>query len=572
MFSAFTQTVKAKPSLAAVQADVLSGLIVGIVALPLSMAFAIASGVAPQHGLYTAIVAGIVISLSGGSVINVSGPTAAFTVVLLPIVQKFGVGGLLVSGAMAGIIMIIMGAAKLGSLIEVVPYPVTVGFTSGIAVIIATFQIKDFFGLNVEPVDGHYLEQVGAIMRAVPTATLADFLIGMLTLTVLLVWPRLRSKVPGHLIAVLAGSVAAWAGSKISPDFVAATIGSRFHYEVNGVNGGGIPPFLPSLNWPWNLPGADGTPVGLSWKMLHDLFPSAIAIAVLGAITSLLCSVIADGLSGCKHDSNDELIGQGIGNIVAPFFGGIPATAAIARTATNIKAGGRTPLAAIVHSLFVLLAILLITPLLSYIPMASMAALLFIVAWNMSEVKHFIRTIRIAPRSDVAVLLICLSLTVFFDMAIAVGVGMSLAAILFIQNTISLTTTKKMEREHHGLGELPASVAVYDINGPLFFGSAQKAMKNIAAVSPDVRVVILEMSKVNIIDMSAMVAMESISQTLERNGIGLVVSGLQPRMLLTLRRAGLRRKTGKVEFSRTLADGVEKAKRLLRSLREHQAP
>ncbi|WP_417912770.1 C4-dicarboxylic acid transporter DauA [Candidatus Electronema sp. TJ] len=572
MFSAFTQTVKAKPSLAAVQADVLSGLIVGIVALPLSMAFAIASGVAPQHGLYTAIVAGIVISLSGGSVINVSGPTAAFTVVLLPIVQKFGVGGLLVSGAMAGIIMIIMGAAKLGSLIEVVPYPVTVGFTSGIAVIIATFQIKDFFGLNVEPVDGHYLEQVGAIMRAVPTATLADFLIGMLTLTVLLVWPRLRSKVPGHLIAVLAGSVAAWAGSKISPDFVAATIGSRFHYEVNGVNGGGIPPFLPSLNWPWNLPGADGTPVGLSWKMLHDLFPSAIAIAVLGAITSLLCSVIADGLSGCKHDSNDELIGQGIGNIVAPFFGGIPATAAIARTATNIKAGGRTPLAAIVHSLFVLLAILLITPLLSYIPMASMAALLFIVAWNMSEVKHFIRTIRIAPRSDVAVLLICLSLTVFFDMAIAVGVGMSLAAILFIQNTISLTTTKKMEREHHGLGELSASVAVYDINGPLFFGSAQKAMKNIAAVSPDVRVVILEMSKVNIIDMSAMVAMESISQTLERNGIGLVVSGLQPRMLLTLRRAGLRRKTGKVEFSRTLADGVEKAKRLLRSLREHQAP
>lgn len=572
MFSAFTQTVKAKPSLAAVQADVLSGLIVGIVALPLSMAFAIASGVAPQHGLYTAIVAGIVISLSGGSVINVSGPTAAFTVVLLPIVQKFGVGGLLVSGAMAGIIMIIMGAAKLGSLIEVVPYPVTVGFTSGIAVIIATFQIKDFFGLNVEPVDGHYLEQVGAIMRAAPTATLADFLIGMLTLTVLLVWPRLRSKVPGHLIAVLAGSVAAWAGSKISPDFVAATIGSRFHYEVNGVSGGGIPPFLPSLNWPWNLPGADGTPVGLSWKMLHDLFPSAIAIAVLGAITSLLCSVIADGLSGCKHDSNDELIGQGIGNIVAPFFGGIPATAAIARTATNIKAGGRTPLAAIVHSLFVLLAILLITPLLSYIPMASMAALLFIVAWNMSEVKHFIRTIRIAPRSDVAVLLICLSLTVFFDMAIAVGVGMSLAAILFIQNTISLTTTKKMEREHHGLGELPASVAVYDINGPLFFGSAQKAMKNIAAVSPDVRVVILEMSKVNIIDMSAMVAMESISQTLERNGIGLVVSGLQPRMLLTLRRAGLRRKTGKVEFSRTLADGVEKAKRLLRSLREHQAP
>lgn len=563
MFAAFTQTVKAKPSFAAVQADVLSGLIVGIVALPLSMAFAIASGVAPQHGLYTAIVAGIVISLSGGSVINVSGPTAAFTVVLLPIVQKFGVGGLLVSGAMAGIIMIIMGATKLGSLIEVVPYPVTVGFTSGIAVIIATFQIKDFFGLEVEAVDGHYLEQVGAIMRAVPTATLTDFLIGILTLAVLLVWPRLRSKVPGHLVAVLVGSIAAWAGSKISTDFVAATIGSRFHYEMNGVSGGGIPPFLPSLNWPWNLPGADGAPIGLSWKLLHDLFPSAIAIAVLGAITSLLCSVIADGLSGCKHDSNDELIGQGIGNIVAPFFGGIPATAAIARTATNIKAGGRTPLAAIVHSLFVLLAILLITPLLSYIPMASMAALLFIVAWNMSEVKHFIRTVRIAPRSDVAVLLICFSLTVLFDMAIAVGVGMSLAAILFIQNTISLTTTKKMEHEHHGLGVLPAEISIYDINGPLFFGSAQKSMKNITAISPDVRVVVLEMSKVNMIDMSAIVAMESIIRNLEKSGVKLVINNLQPQMILKLRRAGLRKQVGKVDFSRTLAEGVEKAKRML---------
>jgi len=563
MFSAFTQTVKTKPSFAAIQTDVLSGLIVGIVALPLSMAFAIASGVAPQHGLYTAIVAGIVISLSGGSVINISGPTAAFTVVLLPVVQKFGAGGLLVSGAMAGVIMIIMGAAKLGSLIEVVPYPVTVGFTSGIAVIIATFQIKDFFGLDVEAVDGHYLEQVGAIMRAVPTAAAADFFIGSLTLAVLLIWPRLRSKVPGHLVAVLLGSLAAWAGSKISPEFSAATIGSRFHYELNGVSGSGIPPFLPSLNWPWNMPGADGSPVGLSWQMLHDLFPSAIAIAVLGAITSLLCSVIADGLSGCKHDSNDELIGQGIGNIVAPFFGGIPATAAIARTATNIKAGGRTPLAAIVHSLFVLLAILLITPLLSYIPMASMAALLFIVAWNMSEVKHFIRTVRIAPRSDVAVLLICFSLTVLFDMATAVGVGMSLAAILFIQRTVRLTTTTKVGREVHGNDALPAAIAIYDINGPLFFGSAQKSMKNITAITPDVRVVILDMAEVNMIDMSAMVAMESISKNLERNGVKLVINNLQPLMILKLRQAGLRKKIGQVEFSRTLQEGIEKAKRML---------
>uniref|UniRef100_UPI0040565DFD C4-dicarboxylic acid transporter DauA n=1 Tax=Candidatus Electronema sp. TaxID=2698783 RepID=UPI0040565DFD len=563
MFAALNQTVKAKPSFADIQADVLAGLTVGIVALPLSMAFAIASGVAPQHGLYTAIVAGIVSSLAGGSTINISGPTAAFVVVLLPIVHQFGLGGLLLSGLMAGIMLIGMGMARLGSLIEVVPYPVTLGFTSGIAVIIATFQIKDFFGLTVAPVDGHYLEQLGAIVQAAPTFRLIDFLIGLLTLATLLLWRRFRSRVPSHLAAVILGSIAAWACSRVSPELTVATIGSRFHFELQGVVGNGIPPFAPSFDWPWNLPGADGLPVGLSWKMIHTLFPSAIAIAVLGAITSLLCSVIADGMSaGHKHDSNDELIGQGIGNIIAPFFGGIPATAAIARTATNIKAGGRTPLAATVHSIFVLLSILLIAPLLSRIPMASMAALLFMVAWNMSETKHFIRTVKVAPRSDVAVLLICFSLTVLFDMAIAVGVGMSLAAILFIQRSISLTTATKVQGRAE-LGELPASVAVYDINGPLFFGSAQKAMKNITSVTPDVRAVVLDMSKVNMIDMSAIVAMESISRNLQKNGVGLIVSGLQPQMILKLRRAGLRKKSGKVEFSRTLAEGIAKARKML---------
>ena len=363
---------------------------------------------------------------------------------------------------------------------------------------------------------------------------------------------------------MILGSIVAWACSRVSPELTAATIGSRFHFELQGVVGNGIPPFAPSLDWPWNLPGADGNPVGLSWNMIQTLFPSAIAIAVLGAITSLLCSVIADGISGNhKHDSNDELIGQGIGNLLAPFFGGIPATAAIARTATNIKAGGRTPLASIIHSVFVLLSILLIAPLLSRIPMASMAALLFMVAWNMSQTKHFIRTIKIAPRSDVAVLLICFSLTVLFDMAIAVGVGMSLAAILFIQNTISLTTTQKMEHEHHGLGVLPAEISIYDINGPLFFGSAQKTMKNISAISPNVRVVVLEMSKVNMIDMSAIVAMESIIKNLEKSGVKLVISNLQPQMILKLRRAGLRKHPGEIEFSRTLADGVETAKKML---------
>ncbi len=562
MFSAFTATVKARPSFSQIQAEVLAGLTVGIIALPLSMALAIASGVPPQHGLYTAMIAGIVIALTGGSSINISGPTAAFVVVLLPIVQKFGIGGLLLSGLMAGIILIIMGAAKLGKLVEVVPYPVTVGFTAGIAVVIATLQIKDFLGLSVEPVNGHYLEKLAAIVRALPSIRAEDCIIGVLTLAVLLIWPNFRLKVPGHLVAVLLGSVLAWASSRISPDFTVATIGSRFHYELNGLTGNGIPPILPTFHLPWHLPGPDGAPLGLSWKLIRNLFPSAIAIAVLGAIESLLCAVIADGMAGSKHDSSDELIGQGIGNLLAPFFGGIPATAAIARTAANIKAGGRTPIASAVHGLFILAALLLLAPLLAYIPMASMAALLLLVAWNMSEAKHFIRTIKVAPGSDVAVLLICFSLTVLFDMVVAVGVGMSLASLIFIQRSINLTTATKVEKRTQEQDDPLSAISIYEINGPLFFGSAQKALKSIAA-TPEVRAIILDMSKVNMIDMSAIVAMDSIRRNMEKNGVGLVINNLEPRMILKLRRAGLRKKVGKVAFSRALTEGIEKAKEML---------
>lgn len=562
MFSALTATIKAKPSFSQIQSEVLAGLTVGIIALPLSMALAIASGVPPQHGLYTAMIGGIVIALAGGSSVNISGPTAAFVVVLLPIVQQFGIGGLLLSGLMAGIILIIMGAAKLGKLVEVVPYPVTIGFTAGIAVVIATLQIKDFLGLSVEPVHGEYVAKTAAIIRALPSIRAEDCIIGVLTLAVLLIWPNFRLKVPGHLVAVLLGSILAWAGSRINSDFTVATIGSRFHYELNGLTGNGIPPILPSFHLPWNLPGPDGAPLGLSWKLIRNLFPSAIAIAVLGAIESLLCAVIADGMAGTKHDSSDELIGQGIGNLLAPLFGGIPATAAIARTAANIKAGGRTPIASVVHGIFILASLLLLAPLLAYIPMASMAALLLMVAWNMSEAKHFIRTVKVAPRSDVAVLLICFSLTVLFDMVVAVGVGMSLASFIFIQRSISLTTATKVENRTQEQGELLAAISIYEINGPLFFGSAQKALKNIAA-APEVRAVILDMSKVNMIDMSAIMTMEAIRRNLERNGVGLVINNLEPRMILKLRRAGLRKKVGKVAFSRSLTEGLEKAKVML---------
>lgn len=562
MFSAIKKSLENERSLVSIQSNILAGLTVGVIALPLSMALAIASGVPPQHGLYTAIVAGVITALLGGSKVNISGPTAAFVVVLLPIVQQYGFGGLLISGFLAGVILVLMGLARLGRLIEIVPYPVTVGFTAGIGVVIATLQIKDFLGLSIDSLDGHYLDKLFLVFQALPTINWQETLIGFISLGVLVVWPRLRSKVPGHLVALLLGSVTAWLLGLISSDFSVATIGSRFQYEINGIAGSGIPPILPSFEWPWNLPGGDGTPIGFSFDLANTLLASAITIAVLGSIESLLCAVVADGMSGKKHNPNDELIGQGIGNMVAPFFGGIPATAAIARTTASIRAGGSSPLSSVVHALFILLAILSLSPLLAYIPMASMAALLLMVAWNMSEAKHFIRTIKIAPRDDIVTLLTCFSLTVLFDMTIAVGVGMGLAAMLFIRRSINLTESVMIESEHGDGADLPKEIAIYDINGPLFFGSTQKAMKNITSISPEVRVVILDMSEVTMIDMSAIIAMESIRSNLSANNVGLVINNLQSRMVLKLRRAGIRTKPGKISFSRTITEALDKAKRM----------
>ncbi len=561
MFSAVKKSISAKPSFQEIQTNILAGLTVGVIALPLSMALAIASGVPPQHGLYTAMIAGIVIALCGGSKVNISGPTAAFVVILLPIVQQFGLGGLLLSGLMAGVILLLMGLGKLGKLIEIVPYPVTVGFTAGIGVVIATFQIKDFFGLEVAAGGEHYLEKLSYILQALTSISWQETLIGALTLAVLLAWPKLKSKVPAHLAALLVGALIAWVMTQMIGGFSVATIGSRFHYELDGLLGSGIPPIMPSFEWPWNLPGADGQPIGMSFELVRELLPSAITIAILGALESLLCAVVADGMSGKKHNPNDELIGQGLGNILVPLFGGIPATAAIARTAANVKAGGSMPLASVVHGLFILAGILLLAPLLSYIPMASMAALLLVVAWNMSEAKHFVRTLKVAPRDDVLILVLCFALTVLFDMTIAVAVGMGLAAMLFIRRSISLTDARAVETNHQAY-EVPESVVVYDINGPLFFGSAHKALKTIALVRPDVRVVILDMSEVTLLDMSAIVAMESIAQDLSGKKVALIINNLQPRMLLKLRRAGIRKRRGQVEYARTMDDSFALAQRM----------
>nr|WP_273439997.1 C4-dicarboxylic acid transporter DauA [Sedimenticola selenatireducens] len=562
MFSALRTALVNERSLSSIQSNILAGLTVGVIALPLSMALAIASGVPPQHGLYTAIVAGIVIALTGGSKVNISGPTAAFVVVLLPIVQQYGIGGLLVSGFLAGIILVLLGLARLGRLIEIVPYPVTVGFTAGIGVVIATFQIKDFLGLNIQSLDGHYIDKLWLILQSVPSINWQETMIGSLSLGVLILWPRLQSRIPGHLVALLIGSVAAWLISQITSDFSVATIGSRFHYELNGITGSGIPPFLPGFEWPWNLPDAEGNSIGFSFSLLNTLLASAITIAILGSLESLLCAVVADGMSGKKHNPNDELIGQGIGNMVASLFGGIPATAAIARTAANVRAGGTSPLASVVHGLFILVAILSLSPVLAYIPMASMAALLLMVAWNMSEAKHFIRTLKIAPRDDILTLVTCFLLTVLFDMTIAVGVGMGLAAMLFIHRSIRLTENTKVESGRMNELELPSQISIYDINGPLFFGSAQKALKNITAITPEVRVIVLDMTEVTMVDMSAIVAMESIVANLAAKNVGLVISNLQPRIILKLRRAGVRTRPGRIRFARTMDEAIEKAKRM----------
>lgn len=547
-------------SISWLQGNVLAGITVGIVALPLSMALAIASGVAPQYGLYTAIVGGIVIALSGGSRINISGPTAAFVVILLPIVHSYGIGGLLLSGLMAGLILLVMGLIRLGNLIELVPYPVTVGFTAGIAVVIGTFQIPNLLGLHLPHPGVHYLDRLVAIARALPATKIDELSISAITLVALIGWPRLKTRVPAHLVAMVLGTGVALACTHWIPGFHVATIGSSFHYHIDGLSGDGIPPIPVSFVWPWQLPDAHGHAIGLSPALIYGLLGSAFAIAMLGAIESLLCTVVSDGMTGQATDPNRELIGLGIGNILVPFFSGIPATAAIARTVTNIGAGGNSPLASVVHALFVLASIVLIAPLLAYIPMASMGAILLIVARNMSEAKHFMHILRVAPRNDIVVLLTCFGLTVLINMEIAVAAGMALAALLFIKRMMELT-----EVQLGGSGKArvypdhPSHVAIYDINGPMFFGAAQRALKTILNLRPEIRAVILDMRDVPMMDMTGIVALTSIIDNLAGKRIYLVINGLKPQIMAKLRRSGVEPRNGAIAFAADIGESLTAA-------------
>ncbi|WP_301154145.1 C4-dicarboxylic acid transporter DauA [Metapseudomonas otitidis] len=560
LFAALRQTLRAGYSWKRLRGDLGAGVTVGIIAIPLAMALAIAVGVAPQHGLYTVLVAAPLIALTGGSRFNISGPTAAFVVILLPITQQHGLGGLLLCTLMAGLILLAMGLGRLGRLIQFIPYPVILGFTAGIGIVIATLQVKDLFGLSLPHTPQHYLEQVELLALALPGAHLGDTLVAMVCLAVLLVWPRFVPKVPGHLVALAVGALLGLLLEVLG--LPVATLGERFSYTLDGVSHPGIPPFLPDFAWPWNLPGADGQPLRLSFELIRQLLAPAFAIAMLGAIESLLCAVVADGMAGTRHDPNAELVGQGLGNLVAPLFGGITATAAIARTAANVRAGAFSPLAAIIHAGVVLTAMLLLAPLFSYLPMAALAALLVMVAWNMSEARHVLHTLRIAPRNDVVVLLVCLVLTVLFDMVLAVGVGLLLAAGLFIKRMSELTDTQPMPgHAQRALGELPASVVPYVISGPLFFGAADKALSVLRMLNPQVRVVVVEISAVPLLDMTALAALESLLEDYRRQGIGLVLVGTTPRVRLKLRRAGIRREEGRLAYVQTLEQARAKALR-----------
>ncbi len=558
-FAALRQKFNEGYTFSDLRADLMSGAIVAMVALPLGMALAIASGVAPQNGLYTVIIGGSVVALFGGSRFQVSGPTAAFVVILAPIVQKFGLGGLLTAGLMAGLLLVLMGMARMGRLIQFISYPVTTGFTAGIAVVISTLQLKDFFGLHPAKMPDRYFEKVWALFESRGTASATEFTIGACTLAFLLLWPKVNKRIPAPLVALTSVSIFTGYLKSRFPELEISTIGNRFTYDASGIIGQGIPPLLPHFSLPWNFFGPDGKPFVLSFEAIQSLVPPAFAIAMLGAIESLLSAVVADGMAHTKHDPDAELLALGTGNILCPLFGGIPATGAIARTATNIRFGAKSPLSAIFHAGFTLLTILLFAPYVSYLPMAALAALLILVAYNMSEVKHFFHIVRVAPRSDVIVLLLCFGLTVSFDMVVGVTIGVVFAALLFMRNMAAITSSQlSMGGSHPDLKEpIPKEVVVYEIEGPLFFGAAEKAVEAISGITDHIRTVIFLMDEVPVMDVTGLVAFESAIKKLTVHHRNVFLVGLKAQPAELLSKAGLLQNLNEVRVCSTLHEAIQ---------------
>ncbi|WP_151703017.1 C4-dicarboxylic acid transporter DauA [Nitrincola alkalilacustris] len=535
--------------------DLMAGVTVGIIAIPLAMALAIASGVRPEYGLYTAIIAGFLIALSGGSRYSISGPTAAFVVILYPVTQQFGLAGLLVATLMAGVILVALAIARLGRLIEYIPESVTLGFTSGIAIVIVVLQMRDFFGLPMSVDPESFMHRIALLFGALPDLDIANTLVALSTLLVLIFWPRLKMPIPGHLPALLIGTGLAWLFVVNGLDV--ATIGTRFSYTLaDGTTGQGIPPILPSFQWPWLQPGPDGAPLDWSWSTIQALLPAAFSIAMLGAIESLLCAVVLDGMSGRRHHANGELLGQGVGNLVAPFFGGITATAAIARSATNYKAGARSPISGMIHALVVLAGLLILAPILSWLPMASMAALLVMVAWNMSEAPKVVHLLKKAPAGDVLVLLTCLSLTVLFDMVLAISAGIVMASLLFMRDLAGMTrfTDISSQRKHVPV-ELPEGWVVLKVSGPLFFAAAERVFDEMAEKVRGLRGVVLYMDGVPLLDAGGLNGFDRFSLYCQQQEIQLMIADLQFQPLRAMARAGVKPAPGR-HFTATLEEAL----------------
>jgi SulP family sulfate permease len=528
-------------------ADLTAGVIVGIVALPLAIAFAIASGVTPDRGLYTAIIAGFLISTLGGSRVQIGGPTGAFVVIVYGIVQKFGVDGLIVATIMAGVFLVILGAVKLGSVIKFIPHPVVIGFTSGIAVIIFSSQVKDFLGLRMGSVPADFLEKWAAFAEHVRSVNPYAVAVSALAVAVIVVWPRINRRIPGPFVALL----------------VATAVVQLFHLPVETIGSrfGGISASLPSLTLPH--------PTVAQLKLLIG---PAFTIALLGAVESLLSAVVADGMIGGRHRSNMELVGQGVANIVTPLFGGIPATGAIARTATNVKNGGRTPIAGMVHALTLLLIVLFFGRWAALIPLAALAAILVVVAYHMSEWRAF-RGELTAPRSDVIVLVITFSLTVLVDLTVAIEVGMLMAAFLFMKRMSEVTNVTAITRELEDEGDeyatdpngvrhraVPDGVEVYEVNGPFFFGAAETFKDTLGQIARKPKVLIIRMRNVPAIDSTGLHALKDVVHRTRRDGTLVLLSDVHTQPLVALGRSAVLEEVGEENLFGNLDDALDRAR------------
>lgn len=525
--------------------DLVAGVIVGIVALPLAIAFAIASGVSPEKGIFTAIIAGFVISALGGSRVQIGGPTGAFIVVVYGIVQQFGVNGLIMATFIAGILLIIMGLAKFGSAIKYIPYPLIIGFTTGIAVIIFSSEMKDFFGLKMGAVPADFVSKWIAYGEHISFVNIYAVAIGAFTLLVILLWPKVTHKVPGSLIAIVITTLVVHF-FKLPVE----TIGSRF---------GAIPSSLPHPVMP-----------GVSLSVIQQLIRPAFTIALLGSVESLLSAVVADGMIGGSHRSNTELIAQGFANICSSLFGGIPATGAIARTATNIKNGGRTPVAGIVHALTLLVIMLFVGKWAALIPMATLGGILVIVAWNMSEMESFINVAK-GSRSDAAVLVSTFLLTVFVDLTVAIEIGMILAAFLFMRRMMKTSSVEhaiyKYDSESDvlsGLADLPEGVDVFEINGPLFFGVAYKFKDAMKIIEKPARILIIRMRHVPIIDATGIRTLKEVNKDVQSKGTKLILAEVNSEQVIEeLKKARLMFQIGKANVTDSYEKALERANEIL---------